>query len=299
MPPKSVKKTNPPTEVVTPVTPVVETQPAIVQETPVVHVEASTTQTPEPVQTPVKQKGGKKQAKAPEPVVESTPAPVVVEAVAPKAAKASRKGGAKSAPDVSTSSASIEVSATPSTDATPVVKKRAAKAPKEPVEGAQVTEQAGGKTKAAKKVVVKAKAPKKSKEVVASAVGETDVEESSDRLIRSFKVKLPDKEEFEGRFTGLTPYQAANKALSKYFRETEHPKQEITFLICESTRKSKKSVYTYVGKRYQLEVPVKYTIQDGREIVKNFKNSLKKVKKVDLLDKAGGAPVVAPVVTTA
>ena len=101
--------------------------------------------------------------------------------------------------------------------------------------------------------------------------------------IRSFKVKLPESEKYEGRFTGLTPYQAANKALSKFFREANQPDAEITFSICESTRKSKKSTYTYVGRRLQLEVPVKYKIQDGREIVKNFKNSLKKVKKSDLV----------------
>lgn len=101
--------------------------------------------------------------------------------------------------------------------------------------------------------------------------------------IRSFKVKLPESEKYEGRFTGLTPYQAANKALSKFFRESSKPDAEITFSICESTRKSKKSTYTYVGRRLQLEVPVKYKIQDGREIVKNFKNSLKKVKKSSLV----------------
>lgn len=101
--------------------------------------------------------------------------------------------------------------------------------------------------------------------------------------IRSFKVKLPESEKYEGRFTGLTPYQAANKALSKFFRESNKPDVEITFSICESTRKSKKSTYTYVGRRLQLEVPVKYKIQDGREIVKNFKNSLKKVKKSSLV----------------
>ena len=104
-------------------------------------------------------------------------------------------------------------------------------------------------------------------------------EDSSEKHIRSFKVKLPGSEIFEGRFTGLTPYQAANKALSKYFREGERTDNDVTFSICESTRKSKKSVYTYVGKRHKLEVPVKYSIQDGREIVKNFKNTLKKVKK--------------------
>jgi hypothetical protein len=106
-----------------------------------------------------------------------------------------------------------------------------------------------------------------------------ECEETGDRRIRSFKVKLPGREEFEGRFTGLTPYQAANKALSKYYRETEKPKLEIIFSICESTRKSKKTVYSYNGKRQKLVTPVTYKIQDGREIVKNFKNSLKKIKK--------------------
>jgi len=110
-----------------------------------------------------------------------------------------------------------------------------------------------------------------------------DVDETSDRRVRSFKVKLPDNTDYEGRFTGLTPYQAANKALSKYFREGKKDlNTEISFCICESTRKSKKHVYTYTGSRVQLATPVKYTIQDGREIVKKFKNNLKKVKKADV-----------------
>ena len=109
--------------------------------------------------------------------------------------------------------------------------------------------------------------------------GSTKEEEEIDKKVRSFKVRLPDKQTFEGRFTGLTPYQAANKALSKYFRETPNPEPEIVFSICESTRKSKKTIYTYIGKRIKLEIPVTYKIQDGRQIVKNFKNSLKKIKK--------------------
>ena len=113
---------------------------------------------------------------------------------------------------------------------------------------------------------------------------DNDNEDSSERKIRSFKVKLPNKEDFQGRFTGLTPYQAANKALSKYFRETQDPLTEITFSICESTRKSKKTTYTYVGKRQKLDVPVSYTIQDGRQITKNFKNFLKKIKKNDVVE---------------
>ena len=113
-----------------------------------------------------------------------------------------------------------------------------------------------------------------------------DIEDKliGDKKIRSFKVKLPDKEEYEGRFTGLTPYQAANKALSKYFRECERIDEEIKFSICESTRKSKKTIYSYYGRRQKLDIPVTYKIKDGdteREIVKNFKNTLKKIKKID------------------
>ena len=145
---------------------------------------------------------------------------------------------------------------------------------------AQVQVQDGGKPKPKSKAKTKktedttSEAKVDSTEpVVASA------DQSEEKHIRSFKVLLPGQETYEGRFTGLTPYQAANKALSKYFREGERSDTAVTFSICESTRKSKKSVYTYVGQRHKLEAPVRYTIQDGREIVKNFKNTLKKVKK--------------------
>jgi hypothetical protein len=292
MPSKSVKKTTtPPVETV--IQNIVTEPVQVLAETPVVEKVAEA--------EPVKQKGGKKAAKVvplteaipPVVSVESTSTPVTsvesattpVTSMEAVAKPPSKRGGAKS-------KAPVEAGAV--VEPKPEIKKRA-RAPKAPVQegGAVVEEQTAGatKAKAPKKQVV----AKKDKTVKAAPVAETENDESSDRRIRSFKVKLPDKEEFEGRFTGLTPYQAANKALSKYFRETEVPKQEITFLICESTRKSKKSVYTYVGKRYQLEVPVKYTIQDGREIVKNFKNSLKKVKKIDLIDQAGDAAApVAP-----
>ena len=306
MPSKTVKKTTPLVE--TPVSEPVQTTPVVTQEasqpvqtTPVVSQESS---------QPTKQKGGKKKVdsasvapvEAVAAVVAAAAAPVVapVEAAPVEAAPVevaplklpTKRGGAKAkVTPASTDAVVAPPLAAVAAETKPEPKKRVAKA--KPV--VEESEQTAGKPKVAKKQAVKGKtAPKTPK--VAKLVVETDVEndESGDRRIRSFKVKLPDKEDFEGRFTGLTPYQAANKALSKYFRETENPKKEITFLICESTRKSKKSVYTYIGKRYQLDVPVKYTIQDGREIVKNFKNSLKKVKKVDLI---GGAPVVAPVVS--
>jgi len=144
---------------------------------------------------------------------------------------------------------------------------------------AKVTTQEGGEP------TTKTKISKTKK--VKSGNGEDDSEVLQDRngrKLRSFKVKLPDKDEYEGRFTGLTPYQAANKALSKYFRTNKEETGDVIFTINETTRNSKKTIYTYSGKRYKLETPVSYKITDSkdgtiREIVKNFKNSLKKIKK--------------------
>ena len=141
--------------------------------------------------------------------------------------------------------------------------------------------------KEVKGVKVKVKKSNKKSQKGGEGGEDGDDGDESEKRIRSFKVKLPDKEDYEGRFTGLTPYQAANKALSKYFRENKSldGDNEVSFSIVESTRKSDKHTYTYIGKRYKLEVPVVYKIKDAngesREIVKNFKNVLKKVKKSD------------------
>ena len=254
---------------------------------------AAKTETPvAPVETKVEaapaQKGGKKVTK-----VEA--AAPVVEAKVEAAPAPAQKGGKKAAKTEAAPVAEAKVEAAPAqkggkkaakTEAAPVAEAKVEAAPaqkggkksaKTEVEAAPAkTEQKGGKK-------ASAKAEKPAKKV--EEAEEAD-DESGDRRIRSFKVKLPGKEDFEGRFTGLTPYQAANKALSKYFRETEKPKAEITFSICESTRKSKKAVYTYIGRRQKLDTPVTYKIQDGREIVKNFKNSLKKVKKSEATESA-------------
>ena len=107
------------------------------------------------------------------------------------------------------------------------------------------------------------------------------------KSVRSFKVRLPGSESFEGRFTGLTPYQAANKALSSYYRANPKSKvSQITFTIKESTRGSKRNEYSYNGKREKLKTPVEYPIKsaDGtvRTITKAFKNRLTKIKKAEL-----------------
>ena len=135
--------------------------------------------------------------------------------------------------------------------------------------------------KTVKKVAKKPAAPKTVKKVSKNSDAGSET-----KSVRSFKVQLPGTDVFVGRFTGLTPYQAANKALSKYYRETKKPKQDIQFSIRESTRGSKRSTYTYNGARLKLDEPVKYTISNSngedREIIKKFKNKLTKVKKSEL-----------------
>ena len=101
---------------------------------------------------------------------------------------------------------------------------------------------------------------------------------------RSFKVKLSSESELYGRYNGDSPYQAANKALSEIIRSkvknNESVFDEINFYLVESTKGSLKKVHQYLGKRIQLENPVIYKVGE-QEIVKNFKNILKKVKKVN------------------
>ena len=194
-----------------------------------------------------------------------------------KKSKAGKKNASKTTPK-STPKTTPVAESTPVAETAPVEQTGGAKkaAPKKAVAKKAapkkaVAKQAGG----AKKAVAKKVAPKK------AAATKTEGE-STGKVTRSFKVQLPGSEEYSGRFTGSTPYQAANKALSKYFRVTEKPKSVVTFSIRESTRGSKHNVYTYEGHRVKLETPVTYTIGEGNTITKHHKNQLKKVKKADL-----------------
>jgi hypothetical protein len=143
------------------------------------------------------------------------------------------------------------------------------------------------KAKATKKVVQQSTETEQVTEAFTEVETATETQTTDGRRTRSFKVLLPNAQDYEGRFTGLTPYQAANKALSKYYRETAKPKKEIQFSIRESTRGSKRSTYTYNGRREKLKTPVEYEIKpkdggEARTIVKNYKNRLTKVKKSEL-----------------
>ena len=241
-------------------------------------------------------------------------APVVVAPVAAAPQKGGKKTAVKAdvpavvaapvaAPKVVAKKVKAQVAALESKVA-PVAPVVAAKGKGKKAEVVAPVQKAGAKKEAAPKAEKAEKAEKVEKAVKAPKVVKAkkevvetaeDAEGDDAKGVRSFKVQLPGNEEYTGRFTGLTPYQAANKALSKFFRENKTAKSEISFSIRESTRGSKRSTYTYNGKREKLDVPVKYSIKspDGvaREIVKEYKNKLIKVKKADVKAAAAAAPV--------
>ncbi len=213
----------------------------------------------------------------PEPVVEQA-APV--EQPVQASADPSQQGGAKRGKRAA--SASQAAPAKKAAKAAPAAKKAAAAPAKAAGKKAAAAPKAKGA--ATKKAAPKKAAPKKAAAKKAAPKADADSEDAGDGK-RSFKAMLPGSDQFEGRYTGLTPYQAANKALSKYYREAgDKATTEITFSIRESTRGSKRTVYTYNGRREKLATPVEYTIKgkDGeRTVTKAFKNRLTKVKKAD------------------
>lgn len=112
--------------------------------------------------------------------------------------------------------------------------------------------------------------------------------EEKEESKRSFKVKLPGYDDFDGRFIGKTPYQAANKAFSRFFRAGKNADligKNINFTIKESTRVKGGVIneYEYDGVRLKVDELVEYPVTVKgvvKTIVKKFKNKLKKVKKV-------------------
>jgi hypothetical protein len=217
----------------------------------------------------------------PKPVVEQAVVATSVEQPVQAApSEPAQQGGAKRGTRAGSGTQSATQSATPA--------KKVAKGASTPAKSATP---AKAKSTATVKAIGRAsKAPAKatgkatSKKAPKTPKADADSEDAGDGK-RSFKALLPGSAEFEGRYTGLTPYQAANKALSKYYREAgDKASTEITFSIRESTRGSKRTVYTYNGRRERLATPVEYTIKgkDGeRTVTKAFKNRLTKVKKAD------------------
>jgi hypothetical protein len=193
--------------------------------------------------------------------------------------KRSKSQKAKSSKKAAQPAAPVEQTPEPVQEATPVVET--------PVQQAAAPAKRTRKPRTQKKVV------ETDTEQVTEAnteVAPTETETVGGRRRRTFKVMLPNSETFEGRFIGISPYQAANKALSKYYKETKKPAKKIRFQLRESTRgrTRRNVVHTYDGSRQKLKTPIEYTIKssDGEEkvITKNYKNHLVKVKKAELAE---------------
>ena len=242
-------------------------------------------QTEQVVETKQSQKGGKKSTKQSEepvvPVAEKVVEPVVetkqslkggkkstkqsVEPVVPVAeqvveTKQSQKGGKKSTKQ------SVEPVAEPVEE--PVVETKQS--------------QKGGK-KSTKQVAE----PKIEVEIEAAAVGE---EEESGKL-RYFRLFYND--EYQGRYRGKKPKQAANKAFSYIVKDMKKNGNQkggvnvdINFSIRECTRNSKHKEYTYVGIREKLNNPVEVKIENEDGSVKNitysFHNKISKAPKLQV-----------------
>jgi len=116
---------------------------------------------------------------------------------------------------------------------------------------------------------------------------QAEVVDGEQKRNRSFKVKLSEEGQSYGRYNGDSPYQAANKALSEIIRtkvkDGEAVDGKLTFWLIESTKGSSKRVHQYEGERIKLAEPVKYKVGEN-EIVKEFKNILKKIKKADQVE---------------
>ena len=213
--------------------------------------------TPVVVETKQVHKGGKKSTKQAEPVQVAEPTPVVVET------KQAQKGGKKSTKQVE----SVQVA-----EPTPVV-----------VETKQT--QKGGKKSTKQEEPVQVAEPKVKVEVEAEEEGEEQV----GGKLRYFKLFY--NEEFQGRYCGRKPKQAANKAFSSIVKDMKKNGNQkggvdvdINFSIRECTRNSKHKEYNYVGVRQELKDPVEVKInnEDGsvKKITYSFHNKISKAPKV-------------------
>ena len=101
---------------------------------------------------------------------------------------------------------------------------------------------------------------------------------------RYFKLFFNDKS--EGRFCGIKPRQAANKALTsiinKLKKQGKDTEKEFRFSIIECTRGSKHKEYEYTGKREKLKNPINVQIggeNNKKEITYYYNNKVKKFKE--------------------
>jgi len=239
------------------------------------------------VETKETQKGGKKSTKQAEPV--KVAEPKVEPVVETKQAQKGGKKAAKQAEPVQVAEPKVE----------PVVETKQAqkggkKATKqtEPVKVAEPKVEPVVETKQAQKggkKAAKQAEPVKVAEPKVEVEAEEEGEEQVGGKLRYFKLFYND--EFQGRYCGRKPKQAANKAFSSIVKDMKKNGNQkggvnvdINFSIRECTRNSKHKEYNYVGVRQELKDPVEVKInnEDGsvKKITYSFHNKISKAPKV-------------------
>lgn len=82
--------------------------------------------------------------------------------------------------------------------------------------------------------------------------------------IESAEIKLP--KDYQGRFESKTPGGAALKATRRLFQiaseKRKTKKQEIRFVLRETTQGSEKTEFHYIGMKRKLDTPVDFTRGD-------------------------------------
>lgn len=113
---------------------------------------------------------------------------------------------------------------------------------------------------------------------------------------RSFKIKTINDNTLLGKYIGDSPYQAANKALSEIMRLRQKNNEStdivIRFKLIEVTKGCKQKEHLYDGSRIKLDEPISYTLSNGHQITKIFKNQLKKIKKCEILNMPSSEAIV-------
>ena len=136
------------------------------------------------------------------------------------------------------------------------------------------------------------KTTKKADEPVAEPEPKIEVEveaEEEGGKLRYFKLFY--NEEYQGRYCGRKPKQAANKAFSSIIKDMKKNGNQkggvnvdINFSIRECTRNSRHKEYNYIGVREHLKEPVAVDIKNEDGSVKNitysYKNKISKAPKV-------------------
>ncbi len=104
---------------------------------------------------------------------------------------------------------------------------------------------------------------------------------------RSFDVKLEQNgSQYKyGQYNEPSPYQAASKVLSEIIRDrvknNQQADEDITFYLEELTDGNGKYIHKYIGNRVKLDNPTSYVNSDGQIVIKEYKNILRKINRVE------------------